>query len=220
MKPSKEKQEITINPPNIIRSEFEIEGTSTLVSNRFSAEVAQQLKFDMANNVTKAAKKERRKARDFESEAKASLYQNADGWYGMPANAFKSALVRAGSLCGVEMTVLKQCLFVVADGVDELETHIQLVRVYGEPTAFQVPTRTKGVVNISSRGRFEAGWRCILRVEHDPAFISTQSIANLIMRAGVSVGIGAGRPMSSTSVGMGWGTFRHAVAIESRAAAE
>jgi hypothetical protein len=203
----KDRKEIVISAPNVNISEIEIVGTSDLVSNRFSAEVAQMLKDDMANNVTKAAKKERRKARDFAAEATASLYMSADGWHGMPANAFKSALVRAGQLAGVEMTLLKQCLFVHADGVDEAEQHVQLVRVHGTPEAFQVPTRTKGTVNISSRGRFAAGWRAVLRIEHEPAFISVQSVANLVMRAGKNVGIGAGRPMSSTSVGMGWGTF-------------
>jgi len=203
-----DKQEIIISAPQTQVSEFNIEGTSTLVSNRFSAEVAEQLKSDMANNVTKAAKRERRKARDFAAEATASLYQSPEGWYGMPANAFKSALVRAGQLCGVEMTILKQCLFVRPDGNDAAESHIQLVRIFGEPTAFQIPTRTKGVVNISSAGRFET-WSALLRIEHEPAFISVQSVTHLVMRAGINIGIGRGRPFSSTSVGMGWGTFRH-----------
>jgi hypothetical protein len=217
---SGERQSIVITAPDVTVSVFPIVGTADLVSNRFSAEVARMMTEDMAANTTKAEKRARRGARDFAKEAQASVYRSPAGWYGMPANALKSALVRAGSLCGIEMTVLKQCLFVQADGVDAQEGHVQLVRVQCSPDTFQVPTRTKGVVNIASRGRYPAGWRMDLRIEHEPSLISVQSVANLIARAGRSVGIGAGRPMSSTSVGVGWGTFTHAQEAGAAVAAE
>jgi len=39
-----------------------------------------------------------------------------------------------------------------------------------------------------------------------PGF-SGADIANLVLRAGIQVGIGEGRPFSKNSCGMGWGTF-------------
>ncbi len=214
-----DKQEIVISAPDKQISEFLIEGTAPLVFNRFSATAIRQIEWDMEHNTTKAAKKARRKARDFDAEARETVYQSAEGWYGFPVNGLKSALVRAGQMCGVEMTILKQALWVETDGVDAMEDWVQLVRLEGEVEYFRTPTRTKGVVNISAAGRLPAGWRANLRIAHEPSFISTQSVANLIQRAGENIGIGRGRQFSTSSVGMGWGSFRHA-AQEVAAAAE
>ena len=152
--------EIIISPPQVVVSSFSVEGSSPLVSNRFSAEVAAQMREDMANNTTKAAKKERRNGRHFAAEARASLYQSAEGWHGMPANAFKSALVRAGQLCGVEMTILKQCLYVVPDGVDALEGHVQLVRIDGMPAGISGPDENEGCREHREPGAFRGRVAC------------------------------------------------------------
>jgi len=50
-------------------------------------------------------------------------------------------------------------------------------------------------------------WAAKLRVKYDQDQFSTQDIFNLISRVGAQVGIGAGRPDSKASAGMGFGTF-------------
>jgi hypothetical protein len=51
-------------------------------------------------------------------------------------------------------------------------------------------------------------WKVDLKVQYDNSMFSKTDIANLVMRAGMQVGIGEGRPDSKKSTGMGWGTFR------------
>jgi len=41
-------------------------------------------------------------------------------------------------------------------------------------------------------------------------------VTNLLARMGMQVGIGAGRPDSTDSAGMGWGTFRIAKTEETK----
>jgi hypothetical protein len=44
-------------------------------------------------------------------------------------------------------------------------------------------------------------------LQFDGDFMSVDSAVNLLHRAGVNVGVGAGRPFSKMSAGQGWGTF-------------
>jgi len=64
-----------------------------------------------------------------------------------------------------------------------------------------------GSPDIRARGSWPPGWRCTLRIKYDADSFTPSTIANLIVRAGISIGVGAGRPFSSHSCGMGWGTF-------------
>jgi hypothetical protein len=44
-------------------------------------------------------------------------------------------------------------------------------------------------------------------VRFDADQFTLRDIANLLLRAGMQVGVGEGRPDSKKSCGMGWGTF-------------
>jgi hypothetical protein len=46
-----------------------------------------------------------------------------------------------------------------------------------------------------------------LRFRYDADQFTASDVVNLIARAGMQVGICEGRPDSSNSTGMGWGTF-------------
>ena len=46
-----------------------------------------------------------------------------------------------------------------------------------------------------------------IRIRFDADMFSLTDITNLLMRVGLQVGIGAGRPFSKDSCGMGWGLF-------------
>jgi hypothetical protein len=50
-------------------------------------------------------------------------------------------------------------------------------------------------------------WHAFVRVRHDSDMFSAADITNLMVRVGMQVGIGEGRPDSKNSAGMGWGTF-------------
>ena len=46
-----------------------------------------------------------------------------------------------------------------------------------------------------------------MRVRFDADQFTLTDVANLLMRVGMQVGIGEGRPFSKNSNGMGWGLF-------------
>ena len=85
---------------------------------------------------------------------------------------------------------------------------MQLVKVQGTPEKFEAAVRNdNGSADIRVRARFRT-WGAKLRIRFDEDQFSVESVANLLHRAGVQVGVGHGRPGSSGSNGMGWGTWR------------
>jgi hypothetical protein len=50
-------------------------------------------------------------------------------------------------------------------------------------------------------------WKASLTIRYDADQFTVEDVTNLVMRVGMQVGIGEGRPDSRNSAGMGWGTF-------------
>jgi|TARA_R100000306_G_C4369423_1_gene139220 hypothetical protein len=200
---------ITILEPNIQRKVFPIEGTAMYVQLRFSQKKIEELKDKQSQG--KAAPKPKRDARNYEQEFEDSMYKSTEGWRGIPCQAIKAAMVRAASLTGaLPMTQAKMLVSVHPDGHDA-ETGEQLVRIHGEPKLRTDHVRNAtGVVDIRTRAQWDTGWTAEPIVEFDADLISLESVAALLMRAGLQVGIGEGRPSSKMSIGMGWGTFTSA----------
>jgi hypothetical protein len=213
---------VTINPPKNEIARVRICGNTIYVSNAFSEEARQQMAAGQARGeVDRSKKNKKREPKDFEKGFRGSLHQSTEGWYGIPCISFRAAMVRAASLCGVEMTRAKMCVFVEPDGFSSEGT--PLVRIVkGEPEKFLSPVRNdNGSPDIRARGRFAPGWECVVTLRYDGEFLSASSVINLLARAGFSVGVGAGRPFSTKSVGQGWGTFDVVGAVnEEKAAAE
>jgi hypothetical protein len=213
---------IVISAPSTKEVRVPIIGTSNYVSNAFSQEAKNIMENDMARgDVDKArGSAKKRPPKDFDAQYEGSLHRSTEGWYGIPVIAFRAAMVRAASLCGVEMTRAKMCVFVLADG--NTPDGVGLVRITrGEPEQFRMAVRNNGGgTDIRARGRFAPGWEATVRILFDEEFLSAQSVVNLLARAGVSVGVGAGRPFSTMSVGQGWGTFSVPVGTHEVQAAE
>ncbi len=197
---------VTITAPNMKFGQIPIRGTSQFVYNAFSQEAADMMAEDMAKgSVDKARKK--KDPKDFESQYQGSLHIADEGWPGIPVIAFRAAMVRAAQMCGIEMTKAKMCVFVECDGYEP--DGRGLVRITkGKPERFDMPVRqANGSTTIRARGRLVLGWEATVTIQFDADFMSPTSVTNLLMRAGINVGIGAGRPFSTMSVGQGWGTF-------------
>jgi hypothetical protein len=205
----KSNDAVVINAPNFREALIPIRGTANFVSNNFSEEARSQMAADQekgsADKARGGAKK--RAPKDFEAGFRGSLHRSTEGWYGIPVIAFRAAMVRASSLVGIEMTRAKQCIFIECDGFDREGKG--LVRITkGEPEHQQSFVKNdNGKPDIRSRGVFKAGWEATVHLKFDADFLSGQSVVNLLARAGVQVGVGAGRPFSTNSVGQGWGTF-------------
>ena len=206
-KKAAQSETVMITPPNFKEATIRIIGTAPLVLNRFStrAEVEEGME---GGDKAKKARKGQRPAKDFSAEFEGARHKSADGWDGINASGFRNALIRAGQTVGVEMTRGKMAVFIVADGIDAADG-VPLVKIdSAAPEEFRAAVRNKnGSMDIRARPMWRK-WACDLKVRYDADLISSESIINLVARAGEQVGVGAGRPFSSMSSGQGWGTFR------------
>lgn len=196
---------ITISAPRMRTVEFKLIGATPYVSNNFS----QEAQLQMAEKQTKGsqtAKGTKRAPKDFSILYRGSMHVSTEGWIGHPASTFRQAMVDACRLAGFKMTLAKMGVFILADGYDVNDGR-PLVRIQGEPKEFRSFVRlANGAPDISCRARWE-NWSINLKVEFDVDMFSDSDVANLLMRVGRQVGIGAGRPFSKTSCGQDWGRF-------------
>lgn len=198
---------VQIAPPNFQTAAFAIVGTAPYVQNKFSAKALQQMRETQEAGST-ARSKRGRDAKDFMARYEGAIHRSADGWAGIPAPAFRNAMISACRTVGFKMTLAKLSVFVEADGFDA-EDGTPLVRItHGEPRYHESMVRNAtGVVDIRPRPMWEPGWKATVRVMFDADQFTLADVSNLLMRVGMQVGVGEGRPDSKSSAGMGWGTF-------------
>jgi len=166
-------------------------------------------------------------AKDPESDFQESLYWYMDGktkCYGFPASAFKKSFIRAVKTMNdmkqldLPMILAKQLIFISPDGREDREVTIpledggtythcvttDLIRIHGEPKKRMDMVRIgKGTADIRFRGEFIT-WTATLQISYNADVLDEPTIANLIYRAGMTVGIGEGRPEKGDQ---GWGRF-------------
>ena len=202
-------QEVVIKPPKFETVTFRIVGTAPYVQNKFSqkAREAMHAKHVAGQAGRKGNKKE---PRDFQANYEQAMHKapaSAGGWCGVPAPAFRAAMVSACRLVGFKMTLAKLSFFIVADGYDA-DDGTPLVKIAkGTPEYTELAVRNEsGVCDLRVRPMWRE-WEATVRVKFDAEMFSVQDIANLLQRAGEQVGVGEGRPDSHNSCGMGWGTF-------------
>ncbi len=204
------KEKVAITPPNIQEAKFKIIGTAPLVQNKFSARVLEGMAKDQAAGPS-AKKRTKREAKDFDLCSKEATHISDQGWAGIPASAFRAGLISTCRLLGFPMTLAKLSVFVKADGYERDRFGVQpLVKITkGKPsrTDFAVRNAT-GVADIRPRPMWAEGWEAIVTIRFDADQFTLDDVSNLLARMGEQVGIGAGRPDSKDSAGMGWGTFK------------
>jgi len=196
---------VTIKPANLNIAAFKIVGTAPLVQARFS-EKAKQAMMDKMAAGSSAKKGKAREARNFDEDMRNAMHISEDGWQGIPAGAFRNAMISACRLVGFKMTLAKLSVFVLADGFDEVDG-IPLVRFDGTPERHEMAARVgMGTTDIRIRPMWRK-WSATVKVRYDADQFTETDVANLMARVGLQVGIGEGRPDSRTSAGLGWGTF-------------
>lgn len=200
------KQTITISPPNFKVAKFKISGTAPFMQNRFSAK-AQKIMEDKMKEGEKAKKGKKREPRDFEADCEAAKYISTEGWNGIPASAFRNACIEACRVAGFQMTRAKMSVFCVAEGEDATDG-TPLVRISGpKPEMVKMAVRNEtGVADIRARPQWRK-WGVNLSLRYDADQFTAEDVANLLMRAGIQVGVGEGRPFSKKSNGLNLGTF-------------
>ena len=204
-KKTKVVESIVIAAPNIQTTQFDIIGTAPYVQHKFSAK-AKRMMLSAQVEGPKAKNKKARDPRDIEADYQGAMHLTSEGKHGIPAPAFRSALISACRVAGFQMTKAKLSVFVEPDGFDS-DDGTPLVFLEGKPKMHQASVRLEsGVASIAIRPMWET-WTAKLRVRFDADQFSPSDVANLLLRAGLQVGIGEGRPDSKKSHGMGWGTF-------------
>lgn len=199
---------ITIPAPKEQTAAFRIEGTTPYVQNRFGAKAKAQM-HDAQAAGPQAKKGKKRDPKDFQACYEDAKHVSDEGWCGLPAPAFRAAMVDACRLCGFKMTLAKMGVFVEADGFDKDDSTPLVKITKGKPEYSEMAVRNdSGVCDLRARPLWKAGWQATVRVRFDADMFTVTDIANLLMRVGQQVGIGEGRPFSKNSCGMGWGLFR------------
>ena len=157
---------------------------------------------------SQAKSKKNREARDFDADFQGAIHRSIDGWIGIPAPSFRAAMIDACRLVGYKMTLAKLAIFVEADGIDSVSGQPLVKLQAKEPVQMISAVRNAtGVMDLRARPRWDE-WAVDLRLIYDEDVLSTADVTNLLMRAGMQVGIGEGRPNSRMSFGQGWGLFK------------
>lgn len=180
--------QISIPAPDIRTATFRLVGTTSLICHAWSHKAKEQM---LAKQMKRASVG--KTAKDPEQDFRDSLYPMSDGdGYGFPAIAFKAAMVRAGTYLDLKMTFLRGC-FHVPDG---------LLRIDGTPEPREDMVRVgQGTADIRYRAEFSP-WVVELPIRYNANVISEEQIANLLVTAGFSVGVGEWRPEKDGNHGM------------------
>jgi len=199
-------EKVVITPPNFKTAVVRIRGTAPYVQNKMSQRAREAME-EAQKQGSQARRKTRKKdPKDFDAAYQGAMHISTKGWHGIPASSFRAAMISACRTIDFTMTRAKLSLFVVADGMDA-EDGQPLVRLYGEPRCFHMAVRlASGVADIAARPRFDE-WYADVTLKWDADTFSATDVINLLARAGVHCGIGAGRPDSRESAGVGFGTF-------------
>lgn len=197
------EKSIAIKAPDFRVLEVRIKGVSPYVQHRFYNKgdiiAAQQAG-------SQAKSKKVREPKNFDDLYRKAMHISREGWCGIPAGGLRNAMISACRTVGYKMTHAKLGAMVLADGFDA-DDGTPLVRIDGEPRQHFAHARNdNGSVDIRCRPMWEE-WGATVRIRFDAGMFSETDIVNLMMRVGMQVGVGEGRPDSRDSAGLGWGLF-------------
>lgn len=199
-------QKVVISPPRLLTAAVHIRGISPYVQHAFSQKAQAQME-ETQRAGTQARSRRNRAARDFEAGYEAAHHRSTEGWLGIPAPAFRNAMIDSCRLVGFKMTHAKLTIFVQADGFDANDG-TPLVRITaGTPEIHKGWGRNaNGGADLRWRPMWRE-WEAVPLVRWDADQFSSSDVINLMARAGLQVGLGEGRPNSPNSNGLGWGLF-------------
>jgi hypothetical protein len=125
----KKEVNVRIQPPKLASYKLTIEGTAPLVINAFPAKAREEMRLKQEKG-SQANKERTREAKDFQKCYEDAKHISKDGWCGIPAPAFRAAMISACRVVGFKMTMAKLSVFVIADGFDVVDG-TPLVKITG-----------------------------------------------------------------------------------------
>ncbi len=194
MKRDNDLQAVNLRRLESVELKVDIIGTTPLIPHRWSEKAINM----MAVKQSQPGVRAKREAKNPEQEAHDSCYWLAPNVPGMPATAFKAAMVGAVRFFdGLTMAAAKQLFYVVGEGPD------QLVRIDGDATMrIDTPRNANGVADLRYRLAFFP-WSAQLLVRFIPQVLTPESVIALLDAAGRG-GVGDWRPSAPKSA---TGTF-------------
>lgn len=210
-KPSPEAQEPDklkeIHVDRIVDNVIEVPivGLTPLIPHKWSEKALRMMRDKQMS--ARGSTRPAREPKNAEEEAIASCYWLPDGSPGMPATAFKAAIVEAAryySNKDLTMTLLRRVVFVEGEGQPD-----RLVRIDSPEDPIlreDTPRNSGGVADLRYRYMFDP-WSALLKVRFMPSVLPPDSVYNLVDAAGRG-GIGDWRPGSPKSNTGSYGTFR------------
>ena len=142
--------------------EIPIIGETPLIVQRWS-EKAKQLMLDAQQAKTRKKKDPKDPNADYE----AASYRHSEGWYGIPASAFRNAMISACRTVGYQMTRARLAAWLLPDGY--MDDGSPLVRITsGAPRRVVHHARNDdGSVDLRARAMWAPGWEAVVRVQFD-----------------------------------------------------
>jgi hypothetical protein len=181
------EETIKVPPMKITRIKLKVRGLTSLITHAWSEKAKKQMR-DKQTKQGRTAKEAKDPVADFE----AAKYR-VNGKDAVPSLAFKNAIVSAARFSdGLKMTVLRGALFIEGDWIaidfKECRMREDMVRV------------GMGTADLRYRPEY-VDWSCVLPIQFNRDVISAEQIANLVTRAGFSVGICEWRPEKNGQFG-------------------
>ena len=199
---------LRVTPPRFAVMQVTVKNItgSPLVINAFTKQKEGDMVKSQEEGQSNSRNKKNRPPKDFDAVYEHSRYFDLnEGWDGANADTFRNALISAMTLVNFKMTQGRKSVFIIPEGLSE--EGINLVRIHGEPRKFKRYVKLpSGKTDIAIRPRWDQ-WSVSLKIKFDLDQFKVTDIVNLLNRAGLQCGVGAGRPGSKLSAGCGWGMF-------------
>lgn len=181
--------EITIVAPNLHHAMIRIQGTSSLICNRFSERA-----IDALEGSDKKKPLQPREPRNPQRSFEESAYRMEDGRYGFPASGLKNCIVSAvRQVDGVTMTLARAVIHVECDDL--------------LPISGPAPKMRRDIVRLKNGApdvRYRAEWptwAIDVPLVVNAGVMSVEQAVNLLNLAGFGIGIGDWRPERDGSHG-------------------
>jgi hypothetical protein len=181
--------------------EIHIEGSTPLIVNSFGEKARREMLAAM--QVTGTTKRKSKSVRNPQEDYQQARHLLSDGRDGLPAAAFKAAIVNAARyFAAVSMEQLKSAVTVLPDEGD-------LVWIEGQATMREDYVRVGNGLNKTTDLRYRpefTKWKATLHVRYIAEVLTANSIVALVDAAGFG-GVGEWRPTSPKAKNGSYGTF-------------
>lgn len=196
---------ITITPLNFQSVELRLQGTAPLMQHKFGPKAAGAI--EEKQTATDAVRKPR-EPKDYAAEYNAARYLSREGWDGLPCRQIRAAMIRAcANIDGLDMMRAKSAFFINADGFDKIDG-TPLLKIEGAENVIHDtrPVAIVGTFDLRNRPLYPT-WAITPTINFDADLCTANDVANLLARAGATIGIGELRPLGKKGFGGDYGTW-------------